>query len=1138
MRTAILLSVLLGAPLVGQIRTGAITGRVTDAQQAAVPGATVTVTHLKTNTSRVLRTGAEGLYVAPLLEPGYYSITVEAPGFKRAHRTGILVQVGEQLTVDLSLEVGQLSETVTVVAAAPLVNATDATLGQVIENRRIVDLPLNGREPFSLAYLAPGVLPPPQPPGTFVHLGGSVPSISGASNFTSEVTIDGVPNTTPRNHGFNNFLIYTPSVDAVAEFKVQTNAMSAEFGRFNGGVVSVVTKSGTNEFHGSLYEFHRNSAFDANDFFNNRAGRPLGSLRRNQFGASAGGPVVLPGLYNGKNKTFFFADYEGFREKSLAVSSFTVPTPLERRGDFSQTFNASGQLIRVYDPATTRPNPSGPGFIRSPFAGNLVPPARISPVSLKFVELYPLPTNNRLTGNLDCSGARNNTTDTFDVRVDRNMTDANRLFGRFSLQNPTVGEPNYWGNIANPTLPPLKQHRRSFTLQDTHSFGLNLVGNFAYGIARMDGARRVWSYGTDVTQFGLPAYYRQAQQIPALPAITVAGKSGLVTNVNPFSSQLSHTAQATLTRIWSTHTFKFGADYRAYFINQFDNRNGMGSFSFGQNFTQGPDPNQASPTAGLGMATFLLGIPAGSITNQPAVASKNAYAAGFFQDDWKLTSRLGLNLGLRYELNVPRTERYDRISIFDMDAASPIAGRVPGFPNLRGAMRFRGPGNRRLWTADKNNWAPRFGFALRLYSDTTLRGGYGVFYGLSPTDASGTGGGFTDGFSMSTSIISSLDGVTPISRIEDPFPNGIRQPVSRADLTPDLLLGASISSAVLSLATPYFQQWNFSVQQAVGKTWLLEAAYLGNKGTRTLLSAVQLNALTAEQFARGVENQQLVPNPFYGVITDPTSILSRPTVARGQLIRLFPQYTGVSAIFPSLGNMIYHSMQSKVEKRMSHGVTLLASYTIGKNINDSNQNAIGPNASIQDHWNRRLDRSLDEQDVSQRLVLSGIWEVPIGRGRLMGGNWNRVLDLVLGGWQFNGIASFQTGMPLAMSSIGVARPNRIAKGEKYGGPVQKRLERYFDVSAFAVPPAFTYGNSSRTAPDIRSHGINNFDLSMFKHFQVSERLRAQLRFEAFNAFNRVQFAAPGTTAGTTSFGVITAQQNSPRQLQLGLKLLW
>jgi hypothetical protein len=1137
-RRVVIAGLTLAALLPSQIRTGTITGRVTDSQGAAVPGAAVTATKAATGVARVFQSNETGNYSAPFLDPGLYVIEVEAKGFKKVARSGVLVQVADQLTLDIQLEVGQITEEITVEASAPLINATSSTLGQVIENRRIVDLPLNGREPFSLAYLSPGVLPPPQPPGAFVHTGGSVPSISGASNFTSEVTIDGMPNTTPRNQGFNNFLIYTPSVDAVEEFKVQTNSMSAEYGRFNGGVVSVVTKSGTNEFHGTAYEFHRNAAFDANNFFNNRAGIPLGSLRRNQFGGSVGGPVILPRLYNGRNRTFFFTDYEGFREKSLSVSSFTVPPPLERRGDFSQSFNAAGQLIRVYDPSTLRPNPAGAGMIRDPFPGNVLPAQRISPIAQKFQEFYPQPTNNRLTGNLDTSGARNNRSDTMDVRIDHNVTQGNRLFGRFSLQNPVVGEPNYWNNPANPTLPALKQHRRSFTLQDTHTLSAAVILNLNYGISRMDGARQVWSYGTDATQYGLPAYFAASQQIPALPVVSVAGKSGMVTNVNPFSSQLSHTAQGTITQIHGNHNLKYGGDYRAYYINQFDNRNGMGSFSFAQNFTQGPDPNQARADAGYGMATFLLGIPGGSISTEPAPASRNSYWAGYVQDDWKLTPRLTINLGLRYELNVPRTERYDRISIFDFTVPSPIAAKVPAFPGLVGAMKFRDSNDRRLWKADKNNFAPRFGFAYRLMGNTTLRGGYGLFFGLASTDASGAGGGFVDGFSMSTSIISSLDGVTPISKFSDPYPDGIRPAVSRADLSPSLLLGASHSSTVLSLATPYFQQWNFSIQQGIGQSLLIEAAYSANKGTRTTLGSVSLNALTPEQMALGAANQQLVTNPFYGVITDPASTLSRPTVARGQLIRPYPQYIGVTAVYPALGSMIYHSAQMKVEKRMSRGFTVLGSYTVGKNINDAGQDAIGQTAGIQDHWNRKLDRSLDPQDVSQRLVASGVWEVPAGRGRAVGADWNRALDLALGGWQFNGIVSFQTGLPLVMSSIGASRPNRIAIGEKLSGPIQQRLNRYFDTSAFAVPAAFTYGNSSRTAPDLRMHGIANYDLSMFKNFTISEHVRAQLRFEAFNAFNRVQFAAPGTQAGSTAFGVINAQQNSPRQLQLALKILF
>lgn len=1129
------LSLAAPAPLLrAQGNSATVQGVVTDSSGAVIPDATVSIQALATNVSKVSKTNAEGVYVIPFLAPGQYTLLAEKQGFASTKQSDILLQVGDKMTLDLRLEIGTTSTQVEVNDAPPLVNTNSPSLGQVIENRRIIELPLNGREPFSLAALAPGVVPPP--PGGFVHQGGAVPSINGASNFTSEVTLDGVPNTTPRNAGPNNFLIYTPSVDAVSEFKVETNSLSAEYGRFNGGVISVVMKSGTNDLHGTAYEFLRNSAFDANSWFNNRAGIALGSLRRNQFGFTLGGPVVLPKIYDGHNRTFFFVDYEGFREVQLAPSTFTVPTARERAGDFSQTLNSAGRLMTIYDPSTLRVENGKQ--VRSPFPGNVIPVDRQSPVSLALAKYYPLPTNNRLVGNLDASAGRRNTNDTGDARLDHNFSERHRLFGRYSIQYPFVGEPNYWNNIGNSTNPPLVQKRHAFTLQDTFTLSPTLILNINYGLTRMFGARTAWSEGFDVTSIGFASNLRDAQQVRAIPPISISNYSGIANGNQNYSTQLNHTVLGSLTKVAGKHTIKAGVDFRTYFINQLQNPQASSPLSFSTNFTQGPDPFQASSTAGNGFATFLLGIPSGSISIQPAIASKSAYNAYYVQDDWRVSSKLTLNLGLRYDINFPRLERYDRVSIFDLNAASPIAGKVPGYPNLKGAMTYADSGNRAYTNTDLNNWGPRVGFAYQVLPKTTLRGGYGIFYGLPPTDASGPTGGFVDGFTGQTSIVTSLDGVTPIVGIANPYPNGINAPASRDRLTASTQLGQAVRSVDIGQATPYFQNWNFSVQQSTGANLLFEVAYAANKGTRLPFSAIDLNALSAAQFGLGAVNNQLVDNPFYGIITDPTSGLSARQVSRGQLIRPFPQYTSMTAVFPTIGSSIYHSLQARVEKRFSHGFTMLGSFTAGKLIDDNSQAASGPTTGVQDQTNLRAERSLDPQDVSKRLVISGVWEVPVGRGKALGNGMAKWADFVIGGWQMNGIASFQTGLPLAMSSIGVARPNRVAPAQDVSGPVQERLTRYFDTSAYAVPAAFTYGNSSRTAPDLRSPGIANYDMSLFKNFAIVERLRAQFRFETFNTFNRTQFSAPGTQAGTTSFGVITSQQNTPRQLQLALKLIF
>ena len=585
---------------VAQTNSGTIRGTLTDPSGATIPDARVSITSAATNVTQESRTNDQGLYVVPFLPPGEYSVTVEKPGFQTTRRPDILLQVADDLTVNLQLQVGGTSSQVIVESTVPLVNTNNAALGQVIENRRIVELPLDGREPISLAGLAPGVIP--VPPNTNIHQGGAIPSINGAANFTSEVTIDGVPDTTPRNTAIDSFLIYTPTVDAVAEFKVETNSLSAEYGRFNGGVINVVLKSGTNDVHGSVYEFLRNSVMDANNFFNNRAGLPLPALKRNQFGFTLGGPVVIPKLYSGKNRTFFFVDYEGYRESLAATSTFTVPTALQRQGNFSQTFNTAGQLISLYDPASLRI--VNGVQTRTIFPGNIIPANRQNPTALALQNYFPLPTNNSLTANYVRSPAVSYTNDTGDARIDHNFSDRNRFFTRYSIQYPFTGSPNNYGNVGTPDNPPLTQRRHAATLQDTHTFSPSLILQVSYGLSHMYGTRTAWSDGFDVTSLGFAKNFADAQQVKAIPGITISGMSGIGNPSQNYSSQLNHTVVGSLTKIAGTHSLKMGADFRVYTINQLQNNQAEGALSFATTYTQGPNPFQASGYSASATAHF------------------------------------------------------------------------------------------------------------------------------------------------------------------------------------------------------------------------------------------------------------------------------------------------------------------------------------------------------------------------------------------------------------------------------------------------------------------------------------------------------------------------------------------------------
>ncbi len=1115
-------------PLFGQANTGSIQGTVRDSLDAVIPFASVTATNTATGVARNSPVNASGEYTIPFLSPGTYTVTAEAKGFRRAALDGIVVRVGDRLAIDLKLDPGAQTEVVTVRATTPLLEASSVTLGQVVETKQILDLPLNGRDALSLAALAPGVIPQDPSPTAAVQLGNTVPGINGSNFATAGVAIDGASNGTPRGTTYLN--IYSPNVDSVAEFKVQTNSMSAEFGRSNGGTITMVTKSGTNQFHGTAYWFLRNRAFDANDFFSNRAGLPLGKLHRHQAGGTIGGPVVIPRLFNGKDRTFFFFDYEAYRESIGNPNTFTVPTALERTGDFSNTLNAQGRLIQIFDPLNTVPNANGVGVTRLQFPSNTIPPARIDPVARRMVALYPLPTVVAPTGNLPLNSARNNKNDTFNIRLDQ-YSGRHHFFGRGSYQQPWVGEPNYYGGIGNPTNPPLLQRRRFAGVQDVYTVSPTTILTFNYNVVYQYGTRSAWSNGYDITQLGFPSNFRDGQQVRAIPVTTVTSFSGLGNGAQNYSTQTTHTVDGSLSRNFSRHRLKTGAEFRAFYNNQLQNNNGSGSFSFSQAFTQGPNPNQASATAGNSIATMLLGLPAGgSITNQPATSFLSSYPAVYLQDDFTLTRTFTLFAGLRWESNLTRTERYDRMSVLNLAKESPIATQVPPL-GLKGQMEYRQGDRRRLIDSDRRNLGPRLGFAWRAPGQMVVRAAYGLFYGLSAADAT-TSTAFADGFSSVTSVVTSLNDVNPFQTMSDPYPNGIRPPATAGSMTPSLNIGQSSNSAILSLRTGQFQQWNFTLQRSVGSSLLLEAAYAGNKGSHTSVANIQLNSLTAEQMALGAFTQELVPNPFFGVITDPTSALSREQIARRTLMLPYPQYTTISSEAPSLGSSTYHSLQTKVQRRMANGFTVLVSYTLGKTLT----NATG--TGIADPNNLRAERSVASYDVSQRLVLSGMWELPVGAGKRVGNGWSRSLDLLLGRWQVNGIAAFQKGFPLALTSTGALRPDRVRPVEELTGPTQQRLTRYFDTAAFAIPRQFTYGNNPPTSPDIRRPGLNNFDVSLFKTFRLMEKLSAQFRFESFNTFNRAQFGAPGTQNGTAAFGVITFQQNQPRKLQLAMKMIF
>lgn len=1150
------------AMLLGQTPTGQITGLVTDASGAVVPEVRVSITNVSTGVEREAVSGGQGFYTAPLLPPGRYQATVEKQGFRPVTRTGITLNVGQALRIDFVLEVGSVSETVSIQAETPLVQTSDTTVSSVIENKRIVDLPLNGRSAFSLAGLAPGV----NPTG-----GGATPHISGSQTSTSEVQIDGAIDVSPGAIGGLNRRVYEPQVDSLEEFSVQVNGLAAEYGRFAGGVINVVTKSGTNQFHGTGYDFLRNSKLDANNFYANRAGRPKSAFKRNQFGGTIGGPVWIPGLYNGRDKTFFFVGYEKTIARSQAVFTTTVPTAEWKAGDFSNLRTAAGQPIVIYDPLTGREDPLQPTrFVRQPFEGNRIPASRVDPVAANVLKYFPAPnatpTNPYTNGsNYVGNGVAPSENYRIDTRVDHNWNSKVRTFGRLSWGAAYSEQFNPFGNIAMPTDGggTTDSSNLSGAFDTLVTLSPNVLLNVRYGVGRTVSDRNPFGAGFDVTSIGLPAYLQAAAERDQslLPKFTFAG---VVTdlgqaNTRAFEATLVHNIVASVTAVRARHNFKAGVDFRKMDINYAQFASPAGQFNFTQAWTQ-QEISTTSATAGSPLASFLLGLPAGgSASHAYSPALSSPYLGVYAQDDWKVSRRLTLNLGLRYEIQFPRTERYDRMSVFDTSLPSPIAGRVPASAclncgDLIGAMRFTDADARTQFDPPYTDFGPRAGLAFTLTPTTVIRAAYGIMFPPSPLSAGGTSFG-SSGFASSTAAIFTNDSFrTPATYLNDPFPNGFQFPVGRgAGGATDLGLGTG-SSYWERIVSPYVQQWNFNIQRSLPGSITIEAGYLGSRGVNLLdgdSDAQPRNQLPASYMSLGSELLRVVPNPFFGIITAPTSPLSQPTIEYRQLLRPFPQYTSVNITRQPLANSIYHAFTLRLERRFSNGLSFLASFTGGKSIDDGSALAWweGPTArTFLDQYNRRLERGVSSWDVSRRLVLSYVYEMPFGKGKRFLGTMPSVVNLLVSGWQVNGIATFQTGTPLI---IGASQNNTFIYTQSQrannngksalltGGTRDERLDRWFDTSVFSQPDSFTFGTTGRTLPDVRNPGIHTHDLSFFKNnfFGPDGRLNLQYRLEMFSAFNQPLFGGPNTLVGSPTFGTISSASGS-RQIQMALKLLW
>jgi hypothetical protein len=1148
-----------------QAFTASLSGVIADASGAAVPGATVTLNNPDKGFTRTYTTAGDGSYSFTLVPPGTYELKVEKQGFRPYTQKGIILAVGQAATQNVTIQLGSVTQEVTVTAAAPLLNTTNANVSSDVTQRQTVELPLNLRNVFGLVALNSSVnnsqqnqaLNPPGSQGTadqdiaFFNFGGGR---FGTTAFLLDGHWDGA--------GDWDGTIYVPSVDETQEFKIQTNTFTAQYGLSMGNVVNAITKSGGNSFHGDVFEFLRNDVLDANYFFNNSAGIPKPVFQRNQFGATAGGPLYIPKLYEQRDKTFIFGSYEGLRQGTPLTLVTTVPTQAMRSGDFSALLgpqigtDALGRPVysgQVYNPFTTRQVTAGQvdpvtgltatqsGFIRDPFAGNMIPSDMINSVSENLLQYWPNPTNSStLVNNYTASGPAPVGADSYTVRVDHTISDKSRMFVRWSQKREfkqLAGELFGANDIGGPgTVAP--DNRWDWGFNYNRVFNPTLVMSVNLGWNRWVEGRKPQGVPFNPSTLGLPSFLDSNPG--AFPSITVSGMSSLGSGGLNATPREARSYSVDFTKVHGAHTVNMGFMGIGFYLNTFNSP--QASFNFPLDMTQGPNPNSALAATGYGFASFLLGTgDRGGVTLSANGAFRKGYYGWYFQDDWKAARKLTLNLGLRYDIQGAPTDRFDRYSWFNYTAANPISSAV-GF-NVPGELIYTGASNRRgIYQPQYTNFAPRVGFAYSVSNNLVMRAGFGMFY--TPAIEFGDYQGLSlNGFTQTTPYVGTIDGITPANLLSNPFPGGLILPPGKAAgaLTN---VGFDTNAVENYRPTPYVEQWMYGLEYQLTPNNSISATYVGNHGVKLTFFQLQKNQIPVSDLALGDALQTMVANPFYGHITSSGCGLDQPTVPEGQLLRPFPEFCSVSDPQTPAGFSSYNGVQFNFNHRWSQGMQLLASFTISKYLDNAEGYegwTSGASNSIRNWYNTSAEKSLNPDDIPKSLVVSYIYELPFGRGKRFGSGASTPVDAVLGGWQVSGVSTFKDGFPLPIYAAsnntnsfgGNQRPNQV------GNPhIQKpTINQWFNTNAFAQPAPFTFGNLPRYMPNLRAPGLNNWDLAIQKWWKWREKLRFQFRAEMYNAFNHTNFYAPDTTLGDPAFGKINGASPS-RDVQLGLKIYW
>lgn len=1146
--------VLAGLSALAQDTRGTVVGRVTDSTGAAIAGADVKLVNNATGVQLSNKTNESGNFLFPYLTPGVYILTTENAGFKKFIRENVQVRVNDSVEINVSLTVGDVAESIQVTAETPLLATAEASLGQVVDERRVLELPIFSGNAMEFTLLAPGTVN-----GTDMRLrkapfnnAPSQFSTDGSGLFNNEFNIDGITNTF--SDSVNVRVAFSPPQASIAEFKVQTSSFDAQNGHTMGSVVNVNSKGGTNEFHGMLHWWLRHSDLDTPTIHQNRAARPgqrvIAVYQDNRYGGSAGGPVLIPRVYNGKNRTFWQFTYEAnkFGDPNVGASTSSVPRDAWRSGNLSDLL-ALGANYQVYDPSTIRALPNGT-FARDPFPGNIIPSNRLDPVGRNLLNLYPQPNqpgNPDGTNNYFLAGKAIEDYWTTIGRIDHVFNEKNRMFVRGHRDFWEEDKNRSFGNNVNGII--LNRINRALAFDDVHVFAPTFLLNFRYGITQQEFPERRVSQGFDLTSLGfsqnLASLARPGESsIPFTQIGSLTALSGSESG-DGVASSIVHTWTGNFTWIKGNHSIRFGPEFRLYRV--FSDRHSLDNspnLNFSDLWGRGPLNTSAAPPVGAQLTSALLGIPGGSMSRSGSFAIQDKYLGIYIQDDWKVSRKLTVNLGLRLEYESPVTERFDRsATAFLAGQANPIAQQAiakyaagPQFPEVpvsafkvNGGLSFANAGGnpREFWSGMGMTWLPRIGLAYQITPVTVLRAGYGVFYGSIGAFKSSA---LLTGFSQSTPIEASNDnGLTFKVTLANPLPNGLLPP-SAPGSGMITALNQNITYFANDRVQPYAQRWSVGLQREFPVGFMGEASYVGNRGTRLPITR-NLNGTPLQYLSTSPTRDQAtitylgqsIASPFFGL----NPLFTSNTISREQMLRAYPHFGQVNYA-DAAGYSWFHSLQARTEKRFTKGFTMQISYTWSKAMEATQfLNAADPMPY----------RSLASIDRAHRIVGSGIWELPFGKGRPLANSMNKFAEFIFGGWQMSGVFQRQSGQPIdwgQMLFIGDSSTLVLPSD-------QRNTDRWFNTSVINRNSAQQLASNVRTFPlrfsNVRFDSQRRLDVSLNKSFFVTEKARFRFRADSFNVTNTPVLRGPNTNVTAGAFGTITAQE-PPRSFQFSLQFMF